>query len=229
MNQVIENPQFEIENKLGNVSLHRAMLYQWMSKAMLFPTFELAESLLNGDFYRDVEKSIQWVNTSGGMYNASLEKLKMVASNKDCLSPDELLKKMEEEYIRLFLVSEQMVVSPLERDYSDKANEFIIASIKKVYDEVGEIVFSNHHESPDHIAAQLDFLSYLGRQEGTSWINGEMLKAKKWKIKERTFIVHHLRKWGILFFVNMEKSTELEAYQALASVGKVFMTLEHGN
>jgi len=229
MNHVMQDSQQEIESILGNVSFNRATLYQLVSMAIQFPTYELAENLLNGTFYSEIEKSIQWVNARDGMYNTSLEKLKRVAENEIGLHPEELLKKMEEEYTRLFLIPDQVVVSPFESDNSDATKDSIIDSLEKVYREVGAIAFSDYLLPIDHITAELDFLSYLCQQEAVSWKMGEMLEAKKWKVKQRTFIVHHLRKWGISFFVKVERSTELEAYRAIASVGKIFMTLEHGN
>ena len=230
MNQVLQNPQCdEIENKLGMVSLYRANMYQIMSKAVQYPTLELAESFLNGHFFLEVAESIEWVNGRAGMYNDSLEKLKEVSENQTDYSPRDMLKKMEMEYARLFFQHGQGAVSPYERDYNNEGKESIIASIEKTYNEVESAFFLDHHKSPDHIASELSYLSFLGQQEGESWLKGNMEEAKKWKIQERFFIVHHIRKWGISFFVKMEKSSELEAYKAVASVGKVFMTLEHGN
>lgn len=229
MNQAIHDPLQDIEMKLGNVSLYRSNLYGVLSKAVQYPVLELAESLINGTFYSSVEESIHWVNAKDGMYDSALEKLKKVSENEVGYTPVELLKKMEEEYQRLFLPKEQAVVSLFERDYIDKSKTLNLASIEKAYHGVQSDVLVDHHQFPDHIATELSFLSYLGQQEGESWLQGEMETAKNWKVRERTFIVHHLRKWGISFFVNMERSTELDAYEGIASVGKVFMTLEHGN
>lgn len=229
MNQVILDPQRDIEAKLGNVSLCRANLYQLFSKAVQYPVIELAESLLNGTFYSSIEQSINWVNAKDGMYNSGLEKLNKIRENKDGYSPDELLKKMEKEYNRLFLAPEKAIVSLYERDYTDKSTTLNLASIEKAYSGIESDVLTDHHKLPDHIATELSYIAYLGQQEGEAWLQSDMLEAKKWKVKERTFLVHHLRKWGISFFVDVERSTELDAYKAIASVGKVFMTLEHGN
>lgn len=229
MNRAILEPQHDIETKLGNVSLHRSNLYQLLSKSVQYPVIELAESLLEGTFYSNIEESIHWVNAKDRMYDSALEKLKKVSENKAGYSPEELLKGMEEEYQRLFMTKEQALVSLFERDYIDKSKTLNIVSIEKAYHGVQSDVLVDYHQFPDHIATELSYLSFLGQQEGESWFQGEMEAAKNWKVKERTFIVHHLRKWGISFFVNMERTTKLEAYEGIASVGKVFMTLEHGN
>jgi TorA maturation chaperone TorD len=229
IDQKIQESNNDVEKKLGIVSLHRANMYQILSKAVQYPTIELAESLLNGKLQSEIAESIEWVNGRDGMYNNSLEQLKSVEVHRTEYHPEDLLKEMEEEYTRLFLQPEYAVVSPYERNYNDKAQELLLASIEKAYDGVKSDFLPDYHCSADHIAAELSFLSYLTQQEGESWLERNMFQAKKWKIKERTFIVHHLRQWGVSFFVKLERSSELEAYKAIASVGKVFMTLEHGN
>ena len=229
MNQVLQHAENDIAQKLGMASSHRANMYQLMAKAVQYPTIELAESLLNGKLLAEVSEVVEWVNKRDGMYREALEKLEAVAKNQAGEDAQGLLQKMEVEYTRLFLQPGQAVVSPYERDYSEKEKETILASIEKAYNQINPAIFSNHPASPDHITSELKYLSYLGQQEGEAWLANNMEDAKKWKITERTFIVHHLRQWGISFFVNMERAAKLEAYNAIASAGKVFMTLEHGN
>lgn len=228
MNQVIQDSGRELENVLGKVSLDRGSLYDLIATAVLFPTLNLAESLLNGCFYSEVKKSVQWVNARENMYNSSLEKLKRVAENEAMYQPEELLIMMEEEYRRLFLDPCNVVISPYESYYVKVEKELVIESVNKAYNSEKKYILTNHKEAPDHIYSELEFLSYLAEQEGESWKNGEVIKAKQWKIKERTFIVHHLRRFGTRFFESFEKQAELEAYQAIASVGSIFMILEHG-
>ncbi|MFB6468123.1 molecular chaperone [Cytobacillus sp. Hz8] len=229
MNQLIQDPDQELENKLGNVSLDRADLYQLLIRAVQFPTLMLAESLWNGSYYSKVEKSVQWVNDREGIYQASLEKLKKVAENKTGNDPVKLLKKMKEDYTHLFLTPNQTVVSPFETDYGQIAQDLVVESLNKVYNKENCYILPDSNESIDHICTEFSFLSHLCLQEGISWKNGEVVAAKKWKMKQRAFTVHHLRKWGISFFENVGIHAELEAYQAIASVGKMFMILEHGN
>jgi TorA maturation chaperone TorD len=229
MNQVIQGSERKLENILGNVSFDRGNLYHLLATAVRSPALELAESLLNGKFYSEIEKSVLWVNARENIYNSSLEKLKKVAENEARYHPEELLIRMEEEYKRLFIAPGQAVISPFETYYRKTAEDLVIESVKKSYNTVKTYNWTDYQEFPDHISSELGFLSYLAEQEGTSWKNGEEKEAKTWRIKERTFIVHHLRKWGISFFESFEKQAELEAYQAMASVGKIFMILEHGN
>jgi TorA maturation chaperone TorD len=229
MNQVIQNPERELEIKLGNVSLDRSNLYQLLGIAVQFPTLELADSFLNGRLYSEVEKLVLWVNAKENIYTSSLEKLKKVAENEARYSSEELLIRMEEEYKRLFLVSGLPRISPFETYYVEAAKDSVIESVNKVYYAEKTFIMTNHQEAPDHISSEFGFLSHLAGKEGNSWKNGDVIEAKKSRIKQRTFIVHHLRKFGISFFESFERQAELEAYQAMASVGRIFMILEHGN
>lgn len=229
MNQVIEESEQFLENKLGGVCLDRANVYQLLAKAVQPPTLELAESLINRNFYSEVEKSVQWVNEREGMYNRSLEKLKKASENEKVENPAELLKEMEEEYEKLFPFAAQNGISPYESDYGDKTRDSVVASVLKAYKGEDTIILSKAMDAPDHISTELEFLSHLSRLEGEAWQKGQMLEAKKWRIKERTFIVHHLRSWGASFFDKFEQSAELEVYKAIASIGSIFLTIEYGN
>lgn len=229
MNQVIEESEKVLENKLGGVCLDRANVYHLLAKAVQPPSLELAESLLNGSFYSEIEKSVQWINEREGMYHQSLEKLKKVSKNEKAYQPAEQLKKMDEEYMRLLSSAVQDGISPYESDYGDKDRDSVVASVLKAYNGEETIILSKAIDAPDHISTELEFLSHLSWLEGEAWQKGQMHEAKKWRIKERTFIVHHLRNWGESFFDKFERSAEIEAYKAIASIGSIFMTIEYGN
>jgi TorA maturation chaperone TorD len=229
MNHVIEETNRALEHKLGSVCLDRAYVYHLLAKAVQPPTLEFAESLLDGTFYSKVENSVQWVNEREGMYNQSLENLKKVSENKEGYVTEELFRKMKEEYEKLFLSADPNGISPFESDYGNKTKDSVAAAVLKAYNGERTDRMSETENAPDHISTELEFLSYLSRLEGEAWQQGQMLEAKEWRIKERTFMVHHLKKWGVSFFVKFERATRLEAYNSIAAIGSIFMTIENGN
>lgn len=229
MNQVSDKSEKALEKRLGDVCIDRAYVYHLLAVAVQPPTSELAENLSKGTFYSEIEKSVRWINEREGMYHSSLERLKKVSGNEGTSNPEELFKQMEEEYKRLFTASSQNYISPHEADFVNKPRDSVVASLLKAYKEEEEtVLLPKATDAPDHIAVELEYLSHLSRLEGEAWHDDQMLEAKKWRIKERTFLVHHLRNWGPSFFEKMERTAELDAYKAIASIGRIFMILEYG-
>lgn len=219
----------DAKNKLRNVSLDRSNIYAFLARSFQWPTLDFAQKIVSGTFYSKVEDSLQWIMMRESLFTPFLEKLNKISSKEVGISPEEFLKDLEAEYMRLFLIPSPTVISLYESDYSNIQRQIILESVIKSYNgETTHRLISNDL-FPDHISIELGFLSYLSKREGRSWKKGNVQQAKNIRMKEHTFIMNHLNNWSIVFFENVERNSIHPFYQVIASLGKTFMILEIGN
>lgn len=229
--QINEEAVNELYLSLGAVARDRANMYQLLIDAVHYPTYELAEELINGNFYRKANDHVNWVNAGSGIFKNPLKKLQEVVESIKDLQPDELLIKMETEYTRLFLEGEQVVVPLYEVDYSGCAiNETSVKQeLDKIYQQEG--IYNNYeaYKKADFIGTELEYVCFLCSNEAEAWKVAKMGVAKKWKRKQREFLVSHVGTWGGVFFTQVVNSTESHIYTAIGMLGSSFMKLERGN
>lgn len=221
----------ELYIKLSNTASDRATIYQLLSKVINRPTFELAELLINGEFYKKVSSSVEWVNASSSIFDIPLEKLKRVCTNLTELKVDELLIQMKTEYTRLFLDEGRTTVPIFELEFIDYLTDKAATqeAIEKTYHEQNFHPKHDLHERSDLIGMEMGYLNHLCLIESEAWKNGKIETAKQWKMKQRNFIENHLGKWGEYFFKNIVNTSCLDIYVALGMLGTNFMRLEKGN
>ena len=231
MNHLFLDEQIDIGMNLGEMAMNRSSMYQLLSRVIQFPTFSLSNELLNGEFYSKIENSVQWINVSSGVFNEALIQLIVLAENKKNVSPKEMLEKMKEEYTHLFLNEETSSVSLYETMYlknTDEQKSFNVDSLDNVYSVEEDFFRTDPVKYSDHLVNELCFLGYLCNQEGEAWKCGKITDAHQWRNKQWEFTMNHLGKWGEDFFANLEKSTNLEVYKTIASLGRTFLKLERG-
>ncbi|WP_019240574.1 MULTISPECIES: TorD/DmsD family molecular chaperone [Bacillus] len=231
LTQINEEPVNELYLNLASVARDRSQMYQLLIAAVRYPTYELAEALINGSFYTEANNRVNWVNVGSGIFNNPLQKLKVTVESIKDLQPKELLSKMEAEYSRLFLEGNQAIIPLYEASFSGCATDEISVqqAVEEVYQAEGIVHTYEAYERADFIGTELEHLYYLCSNEAESWQIGKMGKAKQWKRKQRAFLVKHTGSWGGVFFTKVVNSTELDVYTAIGMLGSSFMRLERGN
>lgn len=230
LTQINEEPVDELYLNLASVARDRSQMYQHLIAAVRYPSYDLAEALINGSFYTEAKNCVNWVNAGSGIFNNPLQKLMETVENIKDLQPKELLSKMEAEYSRLFLDGNQAIVSLYEASFSGCATDetSVQQAVEDVYRAEGIVNTYEAYERADFIGMELEYLYYLCINEAESWQTGKMGKAKQWKRKQREFLVNHVGSWGGVFFTKVVNSTELDVYTAIGMLGSSFIRLERG-
>jgi DMSO reductase family type II enzyme chaperone len=100
------------------------------------------------------------------------------------------------EYTHLFAV--KAVADPYESLYTTphaEARGWVITQLERVYGRHG-LVVSGLNELPDHLAVELEFLSYLCDQEASASQAGDAVAALKFVTAQESFLEKHLLRWA---------------------------------
>ncbi|MDZ7761567.1 MAG: molecular chaperone TorD family protein [Desulfovermiculus sp.] len=136
-------------------------------------------------------------------------------------SLDELLK----EYSRLFIGPFQLEAPPFGSIYLESEGRLMgqsTAEVKRIYQECGLDISPDFQSPPDHVAAELEFVAYLGWQEKGS----QDEEQKRFYQEQRTLFLHrHIGYWFPLLADNIEKHTILAFYLELSRLTRQLLEL----
>lgn len=188
------------------------------------PTGELAAGLQSGSFLRDVRDCCQELSAPepvAGAWKALYE-----ACRAGTASEGELLDALRTDRTNLFDVPRRPATSPYESQHADACDGkdevqlFISQSamqIKELLDEAG--LAEPEHEPADHIARELELLSYFAGQEAATSDN----EAVMWASRRRILGADHLGKWVPIWAPNVVREAETAFYRGLADLTNQIM------
>ena len=144
---------------------------------------------------------------------------------------DALLKYSNEEllieYAKLFVGPFELKAAPYGSVYLDDGRKIMGDStleVTKIYKEEGLSLDKNFKELPDQIAAELDFMYYLGYQEVEALEKNDTDKAAHFLNRQEYFLWTFLDKWVAPFCEKIKQGTENGFYQALAGCLATFIS-----
>ncbi|MEF8824060.1 MAG: molecular chaperone TorD family protein [Desulfohalobiaceae bacterium] len=126
-------------------------------------------------------------------------------------SREELLK----EYSRLFLGPFQLEAPPFGSVYLEDEGRMMGESTteaQRIYRECGLDMSPDFTSPPDHVAAELEFLAYLGFQESNS---RDADQETFFREQRAWFLDRHIGRWFPMFAENVENNTEMGFYLEL--------------
>lgn len=215
--------------------------YQLMAIALRCPTKELAEGLLDGSFADDMAACMEGLGVTADEADEAYDQM-CAAVLKDSSEAEELFHRLRAEYTRLFLIPKKEKIYIYEsrfrypKDADPKQYSMFVSPCalhaEQVYKEAGVRVRKGLQEAPDHMATELEYMSYLYRKlaEGLNRAKAEeetgvSAEAKQdnlmWKLRIDTFRQKHLSKWYGAFLAEIQEKTQLETYKALAVLGGI--------
>jgi TorA maturation chaperone TorD len=107
--------------------------------------------------------------------------------------------KLQRQYQELFAPSALRPPVPLgECAYVDPtclAPGAVLADIERAYAEAGLAMAQNTVDGPDHIAVELEFLSYVASQEAAGWETARFTIALEAMSVQQSFLEAHLCRW----------------------------------
>jgi TorA maturation chaperone TorD len=109
-------------------------------------------------------------------------------------SPD-----VERDYVRTFMYNSQRAPClPYESAYIDPegwVSPWVIAQVEEEYTTVGLAISKRGNELPDHVAVELEFMSFLCGQEAETWESKDEETAIQVLRSQAGFLDRHLLRW----------------------------------
>jgi anaerobic sulfite reductase subunit A len=196
----------------------RANMYAFLSRMYLEePPVEMVRDIVSGKFP---------IPYSLGSFNEELkEGLKMLGEFVEGAEKDEkkLLDQLTWEYTDLFIGPSRLIVIPYESGYTKKA-EKTIPDIKKMYRRAGISKSENVHEREDHIALELEYMSYLCRKELEAFKTNK--RGFEYLEIQKEFLNQHLMNWVPNFCEDILKHRKSNFYKSIAKITKGFLAFD---
>ena len=203
----------------AQISFARAVIYRMLSHCFSYPDKELLELFHSAR----VEEFFQ----SWRLLGLSDEKITPVTSWLAGFDDREAaLSDLEKEFIRLFARPyPEVLVQPYGSVYLN--NERLIwgrstAEVARLYEAAGLGMNQNFHDIPDHIAAELEFASYLIAEQLKSDEHGSP-PTEQMSTLEKKLLTEHLHNWAPAFFSRVVECSSAGFYQGTALMGRQFI------
>ncbi len=179
-------------------------IYFWMSKALDYPDEALAEDLLDNPIMKNLPQE---------RYQAFREYLAAF----DTI--DALLLDLQKEYTHMCHVSKPRLVPLFESVYKEgKLFQDSTFQIARLYDEAGLKPGSEFKLPPDHIALELEFMSYLIYQEMEALKSGNTDNEQMaLRLQEET-LSRHLSHFGLSVADRLSKHARSPFYQGMGDM-----------
>jgi TorA maturation chaperone TorD len=198
----------------------RALVYRFLSRCFSHPDRELLELF---DSARVEEFLQNWrylgLGTSESVTRAADWLTKWP-------SPETALLELQKEYTRLFITAYPRVVAPpYSSVYLGKKRTVwgeSTSTVAKLYEAAGLGMGENFHDIPDHIAAELEFASYLIVEQRKQQ-QSDLDNARKLLDIERKFLTEHLSQWAPAFFSRVAECSRLPFYSEMALLARRFI------
>ncbi|MBR2942217.1 MAG: molecular chaperone TorD family protein [Clostridia bacterium] len=191
--------------------------YQLLAIALRYPTQELAQGIADGSFAADLADCI----TELGLCDAAEAAKALFAAAQQ----DDLLTAMRTEYTGLFLVPKKEKVFIYEsrflypKDANPKDYMMFVSPCalhaEQCYRDAGVRVKKDLNEPSDHAATEMEFMSHLYRCTAQAISRGE--DAGVWLTRAKAFHKTHISKWFSAFCMQLEETTQLPVYRAIAA------------
>jgi TorA maturation chaperone TorD len=131
------------------------------------------------------------------------------------------------EYSRLFLGPFRLVAPPYGSVWLDESKAVMGASTARVaafYDNCGLRLADDFHELPDHIAVELEFMSFLAFKQREAVMSGDSAEAVRLSAVQQEFLNNFLLPWLEQFTASVIEDGESPLYQAIAHCTATFVT-----
>lgn len=199
-------------------TLARSAIYRALALGLSYPGPEVLEFFHRG-FARKLLDAVSLLpGDSQAEFTRALEGLKESVGG---------LEDIGGEYSRLF--GTRLACTPYETEYDPmgsvrKGHE--LADLLGFYHAFGFAPSEKGRELPDHIGAELEFMSLLLLKEAYAGLNGWGDKVEICAEAELKFLREHLGGWVFAFCDRLEGASGVEFYRSLARLLRTFMEQE---
>ena len=165
---------------------------------------------------QNLTKSLHRICPEAALFSASMEESILKCGNEELLV----------EYSRLFIGPFGVIAPPYGSVYLDGERRVMGDSTMEVigmYRDEGLSGPSDATELPDHVAVELEFMSYLVFEEIKALESSDLRAAVDAVAKQERFSAEFLRRWIPPFCERIKENTENGFYAALAQCASTFI------
>jgi TorA maturation chaperone TorD len=130
------------------------------------------------------------------------------------------------DHARLFVGPFALLAPPYGSVYLDNERRLMGASALEVeacYREAGLELASGFNGTPDHVAAELEFMHFLAVTELAARRDNDPVRASRFRGKQRAFLTRHLGAWAPDFTRTVEEQAHTLFYRGLAAATRIFV------
>jgi TorA maturation chaperone TorD len=140
---------------------------------------------------------------------------------------EETIGQIEEEYVRLFLVKPAApFYQSFYMDPAGHARGLIVSQLEREYAEAGLALSPTLKDLPDHIAVELEFMSFLCGEEVRAWEAKDVGGSSQARERQRAFLGQHLGRWFPQFSSRVGETDPERLYALLVEATYAFLRHE---
>ncbi len=195
----------------------KAALHSLLAQAMNYPDAKLVDSLRKGKFAGALSSSLVVLgNTS---LKGDIKKCRKEYLRKDSMDKKEMLLGLERDYTRMFFSSRPRLAYLFESVYREgKLLQESTFEIARLYRDAGLVLNEDFRLPPDHIAVELEFLSFLFFKEIEGLKNGNKETAEYARELQEIVISEHLRSLALNVAERVVQHARTAFYRTVARV-----------
>jgi putative dimethyl sulfoxide reductase chaperone len=219
----ISDPFLRAYQILNRVARQRSEVYQCLSIGFYPPDADFQASLASGTYVERLYNAIQWLGEDQSLFESSLQRMETFRSLE--------LQDLDEAYHQLFVKGMERV-SPRESTYRwrditqlSSLQSEVRATLAAKYSQFGVTPVAGME---DHLAVELEFISYLCSQEGSYWEEKSSTIAREYRRKEKLFLDDHLGRWLPELCRRISEHANPSFYQSLAAFSDIWLKIDQG-
>jgi DMSO reductase family type II enzyme chaperone len=208
--------------------LVRSSIYRMLAQGFKYPTKEMFESYLNGEFVTDL---IEHISSVPHLSSIVIEEANLSDRVKQGLAGVSF-EDFEVNYVHTFDVGfPQPPCPPYEGLYRQgEERTAIMVEISEFYKHFGLSMSREEgkRELPDYLCAELEFLHFLTVKEAQARENGDTQHLRGYIHAQKDFLERHMIDWFPKFCQKLEKSDAQPFFKDLGRIVLRFTAQEFG-
>jgi len=216
---------YKQNNSDFNPAQTRKQIYLYLSNSFAYPEQELVNEILAGTYFSELQNLMLGLEIPVNKHDYFKTPFENVPGGQ-------IADTLGIEYTRLFIntPNSALLVPPFESCYKNKSGLVMdretISDLNTAYKQAGLIFPDDSILLPDHIAVELEFMSYLSEQEYTSGESDDTEKTKKIIQQESAFLSKHLNSFFPELSGKMKDYSNHLFYKNLAGITELFLAEE---
>jgi TorA maturation chaperone TorD len=194
----------------------QAILHSSLARALNYPDAGLVGALQTGELPDAMAQALAELGRPGAA--ADLEPLKQEYRNTDSTPEDRLLE-LEKDYTRMFFASKPRLAYLFESVYREgKLFEESTFEIARLYHLAGLRLNEDFRLPPDHIAVELEFLSFLYFKEIEGIKSGDKQVEDYARELQTVAVNSHIKPFALSLAERVAKHAKTSFYRTIATV-----------
>jgi DMSO reductase family type II enzyme chaperone len=205
---------------LSALAAARAQAYGLLSAGFAAPDVELAAEVMSGAFAGALVQALQ-----AALAVVPDEAVAALAWGERTTDVEAVAQALRLEYTRLFIGPQALPAPPYESVYREPwwgvMGETTLA-VRRAYEAAGLALDPETKALPDHVAAELEFLARLSKEQAAAWSVPDERRAVHWLWHEHSFLERHLGQW-LPAFAERVGAAAVPFYRGLAHIASGFV------